>query len=339
MTRKLIASLFLLFLAACSPAQPVFYYIKIANGISLNLARQPGPDQPLGQVPLSLPAGCGFWSLNPGPGSSRFAVELACPFGTVTYLLDGATGKFRALIDDPQLDYRFLAWHPNGGSIYLKAGTLSSPRITRLDFVTGWQRDLPISPFVYDLDVSPDGKSLLFSLTPGLGLGSETWVSDENGGKAQKLWSDPQNIFGPARFSPDGKWIAFILSPDSTDMNPAGQLWQMDVRGGNARLIGAADAGRGFAPLWSPDGAWIAFVGPKKAGEAESSFLSFYNMKTGLVTVTDAIVADAPAWKFDSAGVYFTAAGNDTMNVMFYDLSASRADLLLSGACCAGWIH
>jgi Tol biopolymer transport system component len=338
MSCKRFAILLLLILASCAapPAQPVFYFMEMGNIPSLGIAPRPEFSQPSSRFPLEMPPDCGFWSLNPSPVSTRFAVELACPFGTVTYLLDAHSGDFKALIDDPSLDTRFLAWHPDGRSIYLKAGTLTEPRITRIDLSTGWQRDLPISPFTYDLDVSPDGQSLLFALTPGLGYGSETWVSDANGRNARKLWADPLNIFGPARFSPDGQQVAFILAPDSQEMTPPGQLWLMDARGSNARLIGEAAAGRGFAPQWSPDGAWIAFVGRNQAGEA---ILSIYDMKNDQLLSEPFAPETAPAWDFDSAGVYFTAVENDTMNVMFYDLTARRVDVLASGACCAGWIR
>jgi dipeptidyl aminopeptidase/acylaminoacyl peptidase len=109
---------------------------------------------------------------------------------------------------------------------------------------------------ISDVHVSPDGKSLIYSLLlsdlPRAKQVSHIWMMDIDGSNPRQLTQGEKSENTPS-FSPDGKWILF-----TSDRDGSANLYVMPVAGGEARRLtnistGAAD------PLWSPDGKWIAF--------------------------------------------------------------------------------
>ena len=109
---------------------------------------------------------------------------------------------------------------------------------------------------ISDVHVSPDGKSLIYSLgiqdLPRAKHVSHIWMMDIDGSNPRQMTQGERSENSPS-FSPDGKWILFI-----SDRDGSSNLYVMPVAGGEARHLtnistGAAD------PLWSPDGKWIAF--------------------------------------------------------------------------------
>ena len=71
-------------------------------------------------------------------------------------------------------------------------------------------------------------------------------------GEQRQLTNDIRDDFTP-RWSPDGKWMAFIS-------NRGGQtdLWMMPVEGGNAIRL-TNDLAAEFNPRWTPDGTSITY--------------------------------------------------------------------------------
>src|ERR1700730_7156249 len=117
---------------------------------------------------------------------------------------------------------------------------------------------------VGDPQVSPDGRWVLYSLrTTDVNANSRTTItklvrvepgSAESRGEsftiAPQQWPDTKIRATEARWSPDGKWVAYIST---------GQLWIADAGGANARKISSGNGGAG-SPVWSPTGDRIAFV-------------------------------------------------------------------------------
>ena len=343
-SRRFFAFCFLLliFLSACTPTPasdapyaPGFFYLSTSPNAQLFLLDEPtsAPRQP---IPLNPPTDCSFYALRPAPRGRWIAVEWECVSGPAVELLDTSNGKTHFALANPAIDSRFLAWQPDGRSLYLKIGTLSVPQTLRIDAASGQATELPLSAFVYDLTVSPDGQRLLYSLSKGLGFGSETWLAGPNGENPSQLLLDAQNITALAQFSPDGRQIAFIKLPDNQVSAPPGELWVMASDGQNPRYLATADAGRGFAPVWSPDGTKIAFVGRDQPEKPEAVNLSIYDLTQATLSTVQAALSTAPAWSPDGARIAYTS---DKMELWFYEIASQQVSQGTSGACCAGWIR
>lgn len=288
---------------------------------------------------LPSPSDCALYAIRPAPRGRWIAVEWDCPSGPRVGLFDSVSGRIRLAIDDQTLDNRLLAWHPDGGSVYLKIGMLSFPQVIRVDVETLRAAELPVAAFVYDVAVSPDGGQVLYSLSNGIGFGSETWLGAENAKNASQLLLEPNHITALAQFSPDGSKIAYIKMPDSQEPFPAGELWIMDSDGGNLFVAAVTDAGRGFPPVWSPDGMKIAFIGRNDPADASSVNLSIYDLATSSIIAYQSALVTHPAWSSDGALVAFSAREGDTIAVWRYDVAARRAEKVVENACCVGWIR
>lgn len=125
------------------------------------------------------------------------------------------------------------------------------------------------------LDVSPDGKTIAFEL-----LG-DIYTLPIAGGEA-KLISGGMAFDSQPKFSPDGKWIAFLSDRDGNE-----NIWIMRADGSEAKQVSKDASGEFASPSWSPDGNYV-FV--SKAGFGIATFeIWMYHMQGGTgVQVTKA---------------------------------------------------
>ena len=98
---------------------------------------------------------------------------------------------------------------------------------------------------------SPDGKRIVFE-SDRLGA-MEIWTCDNNGIKCAQL-TTLRSTAGTARWSPDGKWIAFEFHPGEH-----AQIYLVDAAGGVPRPFVAVPGQDNLAPSWSRDGEWLYF--------------------------------------------------------------------------------
>jgi imidazolonepropionase-like amidohydrolase/Tol biopolymer transport system component len=95
------------------------------------------------------------------------------------------------------------------------------------------------------LDVSPDGKEVVFDLLGDL------YVMPIAGGEARPLTTGMAWDMQP-RYSPNGRWIAF-----TSDRGGGDNIWVMDRNGGQPRQVSKETFRLLSQPAWSPDSEFI----------------------------------------------------------------------------------
>jgi imidazolonepropionase-like amidohydrolase/Tol biopolymer transport system component len=111
------------------------------------------------------------------------------------------------------------------------------------------------------LDVSPDGKTIVFDLLGDL------YTLPIGGGEAKVLTSGISWDMQP-QYSPDGKLVAFTSDRDGAD-----NVWVVPSSGGAATQVTKEDFRLVNSPTWSPDGQFIAvrkhFTAERSLGSGE----------------------------------------------------------------------
>jgi len=92
---------------------------------------------------------------------------------------------------------------------------------------------------------------------------SHIWMTSFDGARTVQLTNRDKESESTPRFSPDGRYLAFISS--RTDKHDNDQLWLLDRTGGEARPLTKLD-GSVIDYAWSPSGKQIALV--DELGEA-----------------------------------------------------------------------
>jgi dipeptidyl aminopeptidase/acylaminoacyl peptidase len=77
------------------------------------------------------------------------------------------------------------------------------------------------------------------------------------------LWHAPHRAFGSVACAPDGRSVAVLSQPDSTDarfFDTRWQLWAVGLDGARKLLDRPPPGSADESPLWSPDGSALLFV-------------------------------------------------------------------------------
>jgi dipeptidyl aminopeptidase/acylaminoacyl peptidase len=108
-----------------------------------------------------------------------------------------------------------------------------------------------------------------------------------------------------AQFSPDGKWVAYMVAtPDLEANRNATNLWMAPVAGGEA--IQLTRTGRDSSPQWSPDGKSIAFLSAR-SGDSQVYLLSMDGGEAHPLTKLST-GADFVKWSPDGKTIAFTSS-------------------------------
>jgi len=330
---------------ASAPSAPVLFVFRVDAPAFMEIDAQLEVKR---QIPLGLPEGCGLGSVFPAPRGPLVAIELSCAFGQAVVWLNTDTSEIEQPITTS--DSHFLAWAPRGEAVYLRIDSINRPRIVRRS-LDGRQEQVLVDASTYDLSPGPSGEDFVFAFSQGMGLGSEMWSARGRGATPEQIAVDGANYLSLARWSPDGRQIAFIKVPDSATPFAVGELWVMQADGTRARMLAQADSGHGFPPAWAPDGMRIAFVARENPQEASAdssaaaliSNLYMASLEGGaLVPITDfqAARVEAPAWRPDGEAIAFAAVVDDRMAVFVKNLmSGDMQRVQIDWICCAGWLR
>jgi serine/threonine protein kinase/Tol biopolymer transport system component len=110
---------------------------------------------------------------------------------------------------------------------------------------------------------SPDGSKIIFhSQRDGGGV----YVTSALGGEERLVATLGQN----ARFSPDGKWIAYSVGFWSGQGALPSEIYLMPAAGGSPKRFRSEFAVTGY-PVWSPDGKFVMFLGVREPNTGDET--------------------------------------------------------------------
>ena len=122
------------------------------------------------------------------------------------------------------------------------------------------ETDLYAFKWVADARISPDGAQIAYTqvnVTPKHdNYQTSIWIVSAAGGPARQLTGGTHDA--SPRWSPDGKRLAFVRTPEKDGKPDPPQLYLLDMAGGEARALTDLPKGAGSA-VWSPSGRFIAF--------------------------------------------------------------------------------
>ncbi len=350
MVHKLLHTAILLLLFSCNsqPSSPLQTSLYLYRSNPPAFVEFSSDFQPSRGIPFSVPPDCFLLDVFPAPMGALLLIELSCPNGQTVLFLDTDSGSVTQPVTET--NSHFLAWTRDGKETYLKVNSLGNTRIVRSD-VRGRLKNVDITGWTYDLSTMPGSSDFVFTFSRGLGSGSEMTLSQQNGRDFQQLLVDRLSYLSFARYSPDGKQIAFLKIPNSGTPFTVGELWVMQADGSTPRKLADVDAGHGYAANWSPDGKWIAFVnrenpGDQGADQSAAALISniyLVNVQTGdlkqITSLTNGL-AETPHWSPDGDSLAFNTILDGRMEVQIADI-ASRdiRSLTTEPACCPAWMR
>ena len=114
---------------------------------------------------------------------------------------------------------------------------------------------------VSDAQISPDGRWVAYVVSAAdleqNSQNTDIWLVASTGGTPVRLTSNPKPD-GQPRWSPDGKWIAFVSAREER-----AQIWLVRPNGGEPEKLTTGKAAV-QAIYWSPDGKRIAYLAPRE---------------------------------------------------------------------------
>jgi dipeptidyl aminopeptidase/acylaminoacyl peptidase len=172
--------------------------------------------------------------------------------------------------------------------------------------------------WVSDPQISPDGAWVSYTVTTtDVGRDrqqSNIWMTSWDGTRTVQLTSSPESEH-VARWSPDGRWLAF-LSPRG-DLHAVDQLWLLDRLGGEAARVTGYPGGV-LDYDWAPDSRRLALIvrdPPAEGGASDGA------------SRPRPIVVDRFKFKEDERGYL----GHQRDHLYLFDLTTRRGVLLIPG--------
>ena len=213
------------------------------------------------------------------------------------------------------LNLRPETMSPDGSRLYCIGETRSRFEIERID-----ARSKQLVPCLPDvpagaLDFTKDGQRVAYVDE----VNDQLWRSRADGSEKVQLTLPPLDVELP-RWSPDGKWIAFM------GRDP-GQPWKVrlvSAEGGPYGPVTSTDASEG-APTWSPDGSRLLFGGLVNPADKTPGplVIHIFDMKERRLSV---VPGSEGLWtsRWSPDGHYIAALTEDSRNLILFDLRSGK---------------
>jgi dipeptidyl aminopeptidase/acylaminoacyl peptidase len=180
---------------------------------------------------------------------------------------------------------------------------------------------------VGDPQVSPDGVWVAYTVgtidAEKDKRDTDLWMVSWDGGRQVRLTATPESGEKMPRWSPDGRYLAFIASRgDEEEKKKGGQVWLLDRSGGEAQKL--TDIKGGVSDYaWSPDARRLVLVVDDFDPRSDPEKMDGWKRKTA-----PPIVIDRYHFKSDEGG-YLTRLYS---HLTVFDVDTKKAEALTSGS-------
>jgi len=181
--------------------------------------------------------------------------KIACVSKKQIWIMD-ADGRNPKKLTSHGAGARSPRWSPDGKRIAFYSRMKGWDQIWVINpDGKGLKRIININNDFTGLSWSPDSKYILASSEPEKDLyDSHIYKFPVDGGNPVRMTPPNKSYDFSPRYSPDGKYIAFISNRDGWD-----HLYRMDADGGNVVQLSKGNYEH-ESPFWSPDGKWICYL-------------------------------------------------------------------------------
>jgi len=237
------------------------------------------------------------------------------------YVYELGTKATRKLTDFTEYDIKFPSLGPNaivfenGGTIYrfelASEKAAKVPVVIAEDMAASRTKVVSVSGRVNQYEIAPDGKRALF------GARGDLFTVPAKDGNTRNVTRTPGVHERAAKWSPDGKWIAYVSDASGTE-----EIWLMSQDGtGTPRQLTKNGDTYKYRIAWSPDSKKILWDDKKQR-------LSTVDVASGeVVEVVKAVRWEIgqSAWSPDSRWIAYDKPEMDEMNkVYLYSVDSKK---------------
>jgi Tol biopolymer transport system component/DNA-binding winged helix-turn-helix (wHTH) protein len=225
-----------------------------------------------------------------------------------------------ACLEFGPLEFGVSAISPDGARLFGIGAGAKHPQMETYDAqAREFKPFLPNIPAMY-ADFSRDGQRIAYVTGDKEITGAQSlWISQIDGSHKVQITKPPLLAQLP-RWSPDGKWIAFMGKEP-------GQAWRVrvvSVDGGSYAPVTTVNDEEG-APTWSPDSDRVAFGGMTQPPERTTGRLVIHILNLKTHQLSDVPGSDG-LWtaRWSPDGRYIAALTEDSRNLMLFDFRTTR---------------